>query len=289
MAVAITRIGVDDLDDVAAILNQSSKGRVFEFRVNALDVLSLAGFWNFSWTHSYLARVNGAAAAAVLNSVDAEAGEAYSFYWGAIPGRSSGPVSIRLATRFLNQVASEGYRTSYADISEGSPESIYERFGYRFRERLVQMECSEATASQLVAGLRDITCEELPAPGPEFVTEHRHWCARERTLRSMSRFLQCRASFSNHCMEAAAACSARANGTVLMSLLFRRDRPESVERLIAGLLASSLPRPLICSFVRPGGVIHSALSRAGFRETRSYSCLELDLAEWRANRLCCRG
>src|SRR4051794_27055368 len=127
MPSSVRPIGLADIPAVASIMNDSSRGHGFEFRVQPIDFLFLSSLWQFSYRHSYLGLIDSEPVGVVLNCLDAASREAYSFYWGVVPSRRGRPVSMALVHKYLDQLRQEGYLRTHLDASLSSPLAIYER------------------------------------------------------------------------------------------------------------------------------------------------------------------
>src|SRR5262245_15684667 len=93
-----------DIADVANIMNESSRGHMFPFRLDPMQYLFLSNFWQVSYDHSYIGFVGSQPAGVVLNCVDRPANESYSFYWGVIPECRGRRLSMALVHQYLGQV-----------------------------------------------------------------------------------------------------------------------------------------------------------------------------------------
>src|SRR5215469_13404367 len=104
MRFTIKLIEAADISDVIAVINESSRGLSFELRLDRTKFLALSSFWNFSYRHSYIAFIGGELAGVVINAVDPEGRESYSYYWGVTPRFRGTGLGLKLAKTYLNQV-----------------------------------------------------------------------------------------------------------------------------------------------------------------------------------------
>src|ERR1044072_8884355 len=109
MSYTVRRIGPADIADVASIMNESSRGHMFQFQLDPMQYLFLSNFWQVSYDHSYIALLDSRPAGVVLNCIDRPENESYSFYWGVIPGCRGRRLSMALVHQYLGQVRREGY------------------------------------------------------------------------------------------------------------------------------------------------------------------------------------
>jgi len=271
------------------VMNQSSDGHLFQFRLTPIEFLGLSSFWNFSYAHSRLARVNGHAAGVVLNAVDASDGEAWSFYWGVVPEFRGSTISLRLVANYLNQIAREGFRRTWADISDDSPVSIYERLGFEQRGERIEMERSQAitkpVGNQGSEVIRAVSAEEALQAITKLPASEGHWAQRPATLRSMAPQLQFVACFGKSDIDALAACSVRQGGTAIMGIRSLPDCPSSLAALIHYLACGGLPPPVRFSFVSPAGPAYEILRQAEFTVNQRFRSLALEMSTWRTKRL----
>lgn len=272
MATDFRPLGIDNLEHAAHIMNGSSRGRSFEFNLDVTQFLALARFWSFSYGHSYVGYLHGEPAGIVLNSVDADAREGYSFYWGVLPEFRNRPFSLRLARYYLDQAGREGYRQTSADVSHDSPHSIYARLGYRPALEWLELRTHEPAPAAAREGYEFRYISGIDAP---VTRAARHWTQRAYFRRQAESFLECVGAFRGDRMEAYILATRWPGYTMILDYALPAPAGDAGSALIRYLLETGYPRPMIAAYVRDGSREHASLLAMGFQSPRRFSMLTL--------------
>jgi hypothetical protein len=276
MRFAIRLIETADIPNVVDVINESSRDLSFELRLDPAKFLALSSFWNFSYRHSYLGFMAQQPVGVVINSVDPEGQESYSYYWGVTPRFHGTGLGIKLATTYLDQVAREAFSKAYAEASSDSPNAIYKRLGFDVAQIAMEMECRSAKRISETA-IRQIDLNEFLQNTSGLRKQPLCWIQRASSLRNAARFLR----FAS-CGSAWAAYHVGSDEAVIVDLQFNPANRPAALALINNLASDALPRPCKISNVQANGALHAILLELGFVVTRQATCLALDLDRWRA-------
>jgi hypothetical protein len=284
MSFAIRLIQTTDIANVVALINESSLGLSFELRLDRTKFLALSSFWNFSYRHSYIAFMAQEPAGVVINSVDLEGRESYSYYWGVMPRFRGTGLGLNLAKAYLSQVAREGFSATYAEASSDSPNAIYQRLGFNIAQFAVEMECPnfglEDKQQLSEYTVRHMELNEFLQESTGLRKEPLCWIQRPNALRNAARFLR----FAS-CGSASAAYQAGSEETVVIDFQFDPADTPAAQTLITYLASKAFPRPCKISSIRTDSPLHTLLLKCRFIPTRRATCLTLDLDRWRARAL----
>jgi len=284
MATELRNIGAPDLPAVIRILNESSAGYSFQFRLDPMKYLLLSRFWNFSYETSYLACAGPEPAGVVLNCVDPAGSEAYSFYWGVLPEFRKRRLSMELARKYLAEVKRQGLRTTYADSSADSPLDIYLKLGYREQHRLTHL---RAGAISPAAPDEDAKIEKLEVAAllselPLFPPAPRSWVSRRSFLQSAAPFLEVIGLRHGQRLDAWIALTRWTGETTIIALDFYEGAENSARRLLSHL--SSYPAPYAASHVVNGSRADRLLRSCGFVPNLEWISIALDLQTYSPRR-----
>jgi hypothetical protein len=278
MAVVIKPIGPNDLTEAARLVNESSRGHSFEFDLDLAKFLGLSSYWNFSYRHSSIAYANGVGAGVLLNTVEPQAQECYSFYWGVTPQFRGTTIALRMVTKFLNQVAAEGIRVSHADMGADSPADIFHRLGYRQCANVLQMDFTpdRALRKNLGGDVRAISMEEYLDATSVYRGEPFCWSIHPAALRNAARTLRCAM-----CRTTYAAFRPESERTRVIDFQFEVEDQAPALHLIEQLSE----RQVRFSYVLEGSPLYTLLSHYGYVTVSNFTALKLDLRQWAASRL----
>ena len=281
MRFLIKRTSTQDIDGIVAVINESSHGFSFQFRVDRTTFLALSRFWNFSYQHSYIGYHDSQAGGVIINSVDHGAREGYSFYWGVLPQFRRGGLGLALYNAYLDQAAGEGFASTYGDTSLDSPHSIFRRLGYETQQELVQMRGSVPSSyfSQQDSNeppVRGIHPEEFfEALGRSQSSRH-CWMQRPRALRKAAPFLRFVKSGNTY-----AAYLPYPQGSMVMDCIWDHPAERPVLALLSHIATHSGGG--LCQFfaVPVRSALHGLLTELGFTVTNRSEAMVLDLQHWR--------
>ena len=278
MAAELRRISLDNIQDVVEVTNGSSSGRTFAFGLDFAQFVMLSRFWNFSWQHSWLAAVRGAPAGVVLNTVDPDAREAYSFYWGVLPEFRRARVSMQLVYTYLDQVRREGYLRTHADVSADSPLTIYEKLGFRPAQELLELRTAKVVVPEECApAVHPLALDELLERVSVPVAAPAYWTRRAFFLRHAAPFLEVLGAFHGDTLEAYVVLTRWPGYTVLVQFVPLSDTDGPARALLGAIAAGDYPGPFIAPYLTPGARPQQILESAGFGEPRSFVSLTLEL------------
>src|SRR5215471_8656435 len=278
MAMVIKPIGPNDLTETARLVNESSRGRSFEFDLDLAKFLGLSNYWNFSYYHSSIAYANGVGAGVLLNTVEPQARECYSFYWGVTPQFRGTTIALRMVTKFLNQVAAEGILVSHADMGADSPAEIFHRLGYRPYANVLQMDFSpeRKPRKNLGGDVRAISVEEYLDETRVHRGEPFCWSIHPAALRNAARTLRCAVSGTTY-----VAFTPESERTRVVDFHFNAEDQSPALHFLEQLSE----RQMRFAYVLEGSPLHTLLSRCGYATISTFTALKLDLRQWTASRL----
>jgi len=220
----------------------------------------------------------------VINSVDPEARESYSYYWGVLPQFRGTHLAIRLATTYLDQVAREDFSSTQAEAASDSPNSIYQRLGFDVAQVAIEMEWPSfgAESGQQLSEppVRRVELEEFLQHSAGLRKKPLCWVQRPNTLRNAARFLRFAC-----CDTASAAYQVGSDENVIIDLQFDPADQRAATALITHLASEAFPRRCKISSVQENSTLHRLLLELGFITTKEATCLLLDLDRWRARAL----
>jgi hypothetical protein len=275
MDYSLRRILPADIADVANIMNESSRGHMFQFRLDPMQYLFLSNFWQFSYDHSYIGFVGSQPAGLVLNCVDRPANESYSFYWGVIPECRGRRLSMALVHQYLGQMRREGYVRAHLDCTFSSPTVIYKRLGFVPCMDVVQLETPYPDLGPAAdPTAHEVALEEVLRDGAR-QTQPVHWTRRPIFLRRSARYLHSIACQDGDRMTGYAVLTTRPGHTQVLDL--QCPDPATGRAIIRYLLDHQYPPPYIFSFVPMESPAYNLLLDCGFHVTKSFSSMMLDL------------
>jgi GNAT superfamily N-acetyltransferase len=281
MGTELKPISAANLPDVVRIMNESSAGHSFQFRLDVLKYLHLSRFWNFSYESSYLAWAGSQPAGVVLNCVDPAAGEAYSFYWGVVPEFRKRRLSIDLVRTYLAEAKRRGYRRTYADSSADSPLDIYIKLGYRKHHGLIELRAGAIPAGD-TAGIEKLDVPTLLSEMPSFSREACSWVARPSFLQAATPFLEVIGLRHGPRLLAWIALTRWTGETTIVALDFRPDAEDAARRLVSYL--STYPPPYSATHVVRESRADVLLRSCGFVAATEWVSIFLDLETYSPHR-----
>jgi ribosomal protein S18 acetylase RimI-like enzyme len=287
MPTELKRISSADIPVVIDLLNRSSAGYSFAFRLNLVSYLNLSRFWSFSYDLSYLAKAESQPAGVLLNSVDERSRDAYSFFWGVLPEFRMRRLSMELARTFLGQLKEQGFRRAYAVASVDSPLNIYRKLGYREECRMVELRATGIPARNGVNGAEPLPLDELmQALEPQALQPSTPWVTRPSFLMGAAPFLEFMHVQHNGELAAWMALTRWTGETSIVAFDFPQHREDAAHQLLAYLAAhpAKYPTPLSATHIVHGSRTDLLLRSAGFVPGSERVSLVLDLAAYPASR-----
>jgi GNAT superfamily N-acetyltransferase len=270
----LTTIHPGNLDDLIHVMQRSSEGSVFQFDVDLFKFLALSRFWNFSYQHSFLSYVDGQPAGLILNAVEPALHEAYTFYWGVTPEFRGRRVGMSLFDAYLKLLREEGYTKTDGDETDGSPSSVYRRWGYTRNEDFTEMQTRKL---RIPPGAEDVEIRSLDLnkllSSWSVFEGFRHWVQRPNFLLNDRKFLQVLAAFNNDQLCGYTVFTCLPGHVVINDFRFKDDKTGlAILRRIAD---AGYPSPYIASFVPVASPAYRLLEEAGFVGVKHFTSTTL--------------
>ncbi len=278
MSEELRPISLKTIPDAIELLNESSKGTSLEYNVDFFSFLSLAAHWRFSYEHSFVSYVDGKPAAVILNGIDPEAHEAYTFYWGARPKSRNPKIALNLMEASCDRLRKEGYLRVYADSAADRPVRRYRFIQYYPLHILAHMAAAnpDLPPADPRFEVRKVDLELLAssAPAPDGTV---HWSQRLTYLRNAPRALEFFGAYCDHTLRAYAVVASQPSGTNLVDLRSTTQDITAGYELLRSLTASNHLLPFTANSVAEPGYAFSVLASSGFVVTRRVHALVRDL------------
>jgi hypothetical protein len=274
MSAELRALDPQNLQDAIDVMNRSSRGTSLAYDLDIFGFRWLARYWNFSYEHSRICYVEDEPAALMLNCIDPDAHDAYTFYWGALPRFRHGRISLSLVEACCRKLYEDGYAMHYAVALPDRPVSRYRFVQFKPQCDLVDMQAQSPSLPTVdsrfevrAVGVDDLPQLALP-PG-----EYLHWCQRYAFLRRAAPFLKFLASFAGHEMKAYAVVLAQFPNTTLSDLRSAESCSAAGYELLRWLLVHDYRPPLTATHVLEQSYAHRLLTASGFAVTRQFSVL----------------
>jgi hypothetical protein len=264
--------------DAIDLLNRTSRDTSLRYDLDIFGFGRLTRYWGISYEYSLLCYVGGKAAALILNCVEPETRDAYTFFWGVLPEFRTGRIAIALVEAACQRLRDNGYLMHYAVAIPDRPARRYRFVKFQAECGLVDMEAQSLVlrAADSSYTVREITVEEMPQLR---VPENRiHWCQRHVFLRKAEPYLKFVGAFAGETLKSYAVLVSHAANTTLSDIrVFNSCFPAGFELLRWLEVHEDYRPPLTVTYVLEGSETHSLLSAAGFTVTRQFSLLSRDL------------
>ena len=269
---------MQNIDVAIRLINHSSQGTSLAVPLDLSSFLSLSTLWNFSYKHSLISYLGEEPAAVGLNCTDSATGEAYNFYWGALPAFRNQRIALELAESSSRMLHDDGYHTFWGDSVPERPVRRWRFVRFYPQHCLLDM---QATALSLEDDdprleIREIGSEALSttplAPGETY-----HWCQRPAFLHNAASFFQFFGAFSGNSLKAYAVVLAQSPNTMLWDLRSPESCSVAGNQLLRWLLSNNYRPPLTAARVFEQSYSHRLLKTAGMVETRRFFALARDL------------
>jgi hypothetical protein len=264
-------------------MNESSDGFSFQFHLDTIRFLTISSFWSFSYDHSYIAFHDARPAGVVIDTVDRDEREAFTFYWGVNQPFRKTTLGFKLLMTYLDQVAREGFHRNYGNISPDSPRTLYERIGCEVKRETLQMESAEAynDNDQYTRDPRieEIRLEDFLADRGGVQDEPATWSLRPNSIRTASRWLRF-VKFN----DIRAAYYPHSTGSVVIDLKGRDLNKEHVSALLGQIALSSNNKRCTLSYVLSASPLAAILTELGYKAAKRATSIVLDLQRWQTRR-----
>lgn len=273
-----------NMSDAIQILNVSSRGMLCEYNLDFFGFLLVWGYWNLSYEYSFISYVNDSPAALMLNSVDPQTREAYTFYWGTLPKFRNPRLSISLVNSCCQKLHDDGYILHYGD---SAPERHVNR--YRHVHFLPQNTYFDMEASSPDLPPADPSYAVIPIAVADLPTANRetlHWCQRPSFLNHSAKFVQILGAFKDNSLKAYAVLLTQASTTMLSDLRSADRSLDAGNQLLRAVVSQNFRPPFKVSYVFENSYPHHLLASAGFTITRSFHTIVRDLRSTCSSQSC---
>jgi hypothetical protein len=277
MATELRTISAADLPTVVAIFNQSSAGHTFEFRLNLMNYLNLSRFWNFSYETSYLACSDGEPAGVLMNCVDKESLEAFSYYWGVLPQYRKTRLSIGMVRTYLARLKDNGFTKAYGMCSIDSPIEIYLKLGFHEAFRLLELR-ADTKPQYSFQDVQRIDVGDLVAELASFPVVIAPWVRRPSFFQNAAPFLEFFGVRANSRLEAWMVLTRWTNETSIVAFDWLPGAEHFAKQLLGHL--STFPLPFVATHVVEGDRLDHFLRQHNFVPATERTCIALDLATY---------
>lgn len=280
MSLIIRALTQHNQQDAIDLLNQSSKGTSLQYDLDIFGFRWLARYWNFSYEHSLISYMNEVPAALMLNCVDPDAHDAYTFYWGAPPQFRKGGIALSLVEASCRMLRDQGYTMHYAAALPDRPVRRYRFVQFKPECDLIDMQAQALSLPEPDPRfvVREVTVDDLPEP-PLPPGEYRHWCQRARFLRHAAPFVKIIASFAGDEIEAYAVILPQFPHQAVTDIRATHGCSAAAYELLRWLtLQPDYRPPTDATYVSEQSFSHRLLTDAGFSFKRRFSVLSRDLS-----------
>lgn len=181
--IAYRPAGPEDLETVARLLTETSRGKPYFFgELDQWKLIGMSSFWKFTMPSSCLALLDGEPVGVLLVCADEEVHEAFAFYWGVLEKAQGKGIGSGLFREVLGWLRAAGYPKLLADTTFGSPHELLARLG---AERTA--ETLELYGEKVIEGAAGYTVKVLDIDALDSWYREPvdpHWVQRKRFLRS---------------------------------------------------------------------------------------------------------
>jgi GNAT superfamily N-acetyltransferase len=258
----------------------SSCDAPIRFDVDLLGFLAISRLWQLSYEHSWIAYADETPAGLMLNTVDSEDRQAYSFYLGVLPEFRRFGLSKELFDSFLTKVRRENYVAAHTETMSPIALSICTHLGYEAVHEALDMEFAIAPWGPPNAryDFRAVSPAQIFAewsgPDPPF----RSWKTRRRSLAAAGSMLQTFAAYRDSRPEAYVIAGNWPNQTAILDLQFHPGCETAALAALAFLAAQGSRPPFIVYDLLLESEQHRLLAKAGSSLVRRTTILTLSLA-----------
>jgi hypothetical protein len=271
-------INLHNVSDAVHLMNESSRGMSFEYNLDMFSFLSLARYWNFSYEHSLLRYVDGEPAALILNCIDPEVHDAFTFYWGTAPKFRSRRLSLGLFDASCKRLLDSGYVLLHGDAVPDRPVRRYRFVKAESPFEIVQLQAQRPNlpAADARFQVRLIDSEMMVQLARES-DQPRHWCQRHSFFRNAASFLHFVGAFAGDTLQAYAAVYPQTTNTAILDLTSSNSSLAAGHELLRWLLVQDYRPPFIATYVFEQSYAYRLFTAAGFQVKRHLSMLSRDL------------
>lgn len=275
MSEDICTLSSHNIWDAIDLLNRSSRDSSLRYDLDIFGFGRLSRYWNISHEYSLIRYVAGKPAALILNCVDREARDAYTFYWGVLPEFRTSRIGLALVEAACRKLHENGYVMHYAVAVPDRPARRYRFVKFQPGSTFVDMEAQSINlpAPDARFEVRELTAEQLPA-----LLDLSHWCQRHTFLQRASGYLNIFGAFEGDLLKSYAVRILHSIHTTLSDIRVTDSSPSAALHLVRWLtVQENFQRPLTVNYVLENSAMHSLLTSLGFAVKRRFSLLSRDL------------
>ncbi len=278
MAEELRTVNLQNLPDAIRLLNETSRGTALELHLDLFSFLALAQYWNFSYDYSFISYVDNEPAAIIITCTDAQAHDAYTFYWGALSKFRSLKTARALFEACCQKLYDGGYLMLYGVSAPGRPARRYRFIKVDSPHELVAMQTQSLSVPAADSGLevRQTSVEAIAqvtlSPDEPFC-----WYQRQNFFRRLAPSLHVLGAFSGNAIKAYAVVFARSEGTNLLDLRSPESDLAAGNELLRYLGEQAYRPPFTATDVFRDGYAQHLLTAAGFAVIREFATLTRDL------------
>lgn len=269
----------ENQQDAIDLLNRSSTGTSLSYDLDIFGFRWIARYWNISYELSFIYYVKNEPVAVMLNCVDPEAHDAYTFYWGVLPKLRNGAIALPLVETCCKMLRSKGYETHYAVALPDRPVRRYRFVGFTPEHELIDLETHSLRLPEADSRfqVREVAIDDLPQwtlPPAEYV----YWCQRRSFLHHASSFVKFLACFADAEIKAFAVVLPQYPTATLTDLRSAENCMAAGHELLRWLtLQPYYGTPLTATYVSESSYAHQLLTSAGFVPKRRFFVIARDL------------
>lgn len=266
--------------DAIDLLNRTSRDTSLRYDLDIFGFGRLMRYWNISYEYSLLYYVDGKPVALILNCVEAETRDAYTFFWGVLPEFRTGKIAISLAEAACSKLWKGRYLMHYAVAIPDRPARRYRFVKFLPQCGLFDMEGLSLTLPPTDShyAVREIELKEIDKKLFLPPNDRIHWCQRPVFLQRAEPYLKFIGAFAGETLKSYAVIVSHAMNTTLSDLrIFDSCFAAGFELLHWVQFQESYRSPLTVTYVLENSETYSLLSAAGFSITRQFSLLSRDL------------
>ena len=271
-------VSLQNLPDAIRLLNETSRGTALELHLDLFSFLALAQYWNFSHEYSLISYVDSEPAAIIITCTDAQARDAYTFYWGALPKFRSLKTARALFEACCHKLYDGGYLMLYGVSAPDRPARRYRFIKVDAPHELVAMESQSPSVpvAEPALEVRRIDVEAISqitfSPDEPFC-----WYQRKSFFRKLGSSLHVLGAFSGDAIKAYTVAFARSEGTNLLDLRSPASDLAGGSALLRYLGEQDYRPPFTATDVFRNSYTQRLLAAAGFVVIREFATLTRDL------------
>ncbi len=277
MSEELRTLNSQNIWDAIDLLNRSSRDSSLRYDLDLFGFGRLTRYWNISHDYSLICYVDGKPVALMLNCVELETRDAYTFYWGVLPEFRTGKIAISLVETACQKLYDDGYVMHYAVAVPDRPVRRYRFVKFHAERVLIDMEARFLTLPppDSLYSVRAITIDELP---PSLRDDPVHWCQRLAFLQRAKTHLKFLGAFDGELLKSYAVLVSHSTNTTLSDIRLTDSSFSAAFELLRSLtLDENYRPPLTVNYVLENSQTHTLLTAAGFTVRRQLALLSRNL------------